>query len=209
VQVLLDDKATARDIRAGLREWLRPSANDTVIIYFAGHGQVENDELFLLGHDTEPDHVPSTAVRMTEMAEALSAQAARVLLFTDACHAAGVRFSPDASRPFARPLPVNAGARVYLKGRSRVSFTAAQDDQQSAESAEWGGGHGAFTWFLVTGLRGAADMNRDGRIDLRELMYFTSTQVEAATGGRQNPHLSGDISLGMVLADVEQAVASR
>jgi uncharacterized caspase-like protein len=209
VRLLLNDRATAREVRGALREWLRPAPADTVVVYFAGHGQVENEELYLLPHDTEPDHIPSTALRMAEVAEALASNAARVLLFTDACHAAGVRLSPGATRPLAKPLPVNAGTRIYLKDRNRVSFSAAEDDELSAESADWGGGHGAFTWYLMQGLRGAADLDRNGRVDLRELMYFTSSAVEGASGGRQHPRLSGDIALGMSLADVEQAVASR
>jgi uncharacterized caspase-like protein len=37
------------------------------------------------------------------------------------------------------------------------SLTASRDRERSFESADWGGGHGIFTYYVVKGLEGAAD----------------------------------------------------
>jgi hypothetical protein len=50
-------------------------------------------------------------------------------------------------------------------------------------------------------LRGAADIDRDGRIDVDEIYKYVSQKVSAATHGQQNPmrkspNLTGTVILG-------------
>jgi uncharacterized caspase-like protein len=57
-------------------------------------------------------------------------------------------------------------------------------------------GHGIFTYYLVNGLKGAADLNRDGIISLQELYEYVEVQVTAtsrAVGGNQHPVMKGEI----------------
>ena len=61
----------------------------------------------------------------------------------------------------------------------------------SKEGEEFCGGHGAFTCGLLTGLRGEADSDKDGFVELRELFNFTSIAVRRSTKGLQNPDLDG------------------
>jgi hypothetical protein len=45
-------------------------------------------------------------------------------------------------------------------------LTSSDVNEISQEGKKWGGGHGAFTWAVLEGLGGGADINRD-RVDYR------------------------------------------
>lgn len=70
-------------------------------------------------------------------------------------------------------------------------ISAADDKQLSQESRKWGGGHGVFIYFLLKGLKGEADYNKDGKITLGELIPFISEQVRRATRNYQSPTVAG------------------
>ena len=55
----------------------------------------------------------------------------------------------------------------------------------------WGGGHGVFTYFLLKGLNGDADYNKDGRVTLGELIPYLSEQVRRETRNAQSPTIAG------------------
>src|SRR3972149_518300 len=57
-------------------------------------------------------------------------------------------------------------------------------------------GHGIFSYYLVRGLQGAADLNRDGIVTLQELYEYVEQQVSRkarAAGGKQNPGMKGGL----------------
>ena len=54
--------------------------------------------------------------------------------------------------------------------KGRAIITASRPSEVSIELPELG--HGIFTYYLVNGLKGAADLNRDGIISLQELYEY-------------------------------------
>ncbi|MDR2094106.1 MAG: hypothetical protein LBP76_01130, partial [Treponema sp.] len=48
-------------------------------------------------------------------------------------------------------------------------------------------GHGIFTWTIMQGMKGDADLIRDGKITMKELDTYVSERVPALTGGAQHP----------------------
>jgi tetratricopeptide (TPR) repeat protein len=65
----------------------------------------------------------------------------------------------------------------------------------SLEGPQYGGGHGAFSYFVLKGLEGAADENGDGVVDGNELIRYVTGNVPRATEDKQHPT---DISPGNV-----------
>ena len=60
--------------------------------------------------------------------------------------------------------------------------------ERSFEGAQFGGGHGVFTYYVAKGMEGAADTTpRDTVVSADELADYVHTQVREATGGQQNP----------------------
>jgi hypothetical protein len=70
-------------------------------------------------------------------------------------------------------------------------------------------GHGVFTYYLVQGLKGAADLNRDGIVSLQELYEYVErevTQRARAVGGNQHPVMKGELEGVLPLVKVGAAV---
>jgi uncharacterized caspase-like protein len=127
VTVLLDAKATGANIKKALFEWLAQAIEeDTVTIYFAGHGSPQSpdnpENLFLLPYDTQYDSVPTTGFPMWDIETALKRfiKAKKVIVITDACHAGGVGQSFDIARRAGRGLNAVPMASS-LQNLSRIS----------------------------------------------------------------------------------------
>jgi uncharacterized caspase-like protein len=202
VNMLLDAKATGANIKKALFEWLAQAIEeDTVTIYFAGHGSPQSpdhpENLFLLPYDTQYDSVPTTGFPMWDIETALKRfiKARKVIVITDACHAGGVGQAFDVARRAGRGLNVVPMASS-LNNLSRISegvciISASDDNQMSQEGAQWGGGHGVFTFHLLEGLKGMADYNKDNLVTLGELIPFLSEQIRRDTRNAQTPTVAG------------------
>lgn len=201
VKLLLDRDATAMNIRDALFNWLRQAIEeDVVLIYFAGHGTPDSPDtpnnLYLVPHDARYQSIASTGFPMWDIETALKRfiKAKRVIVIADACHAGGVGQGFDvARRAYGETRnPIASGLQsLTAVGPGVVVLSAADDKQFSAEGTMFGGGHGAFTYFLLEGLRGQADYNQDGRITLGELIPFLSENVRRATLNAQSPTVAG------------------
>jgi len=202
VKMFLDSQATAQNIRNALFNWLGQAIEeDTVIIYFAGHGSPQSPDhpqnLFLLPYDAQYDDVATTGFPMWDIETALKRfiKARKVVVIADACHSGGIGQSFDIARRATRGItvnPISSGIQSLSKVGDGIAVISASDDRQfSQEGKQWGGGHGVFTHFLLKGLKGEADYNKDGRITLGELIPYLSEQVRRETGNAQSPTVSG------------------
>jgi uncharacterized caspase-like protein len=207
IRFLINEGATLASLKDALYVFLQNAIEeDLVIIYFAGHGSPEpadNENLYLLAYDTDPRRLPSTAFPMWDIETALSRyiRAERVVLIADACHSAGIGSGFATRAITVEGNPVNRYLIQLAKsGRGRAIFTASEAGEQSQESKKWGGGHGVFTYFLLEGLKGKADSNKDGIVSLGESMDYTDEQVRRATQNKQHPDTSGNFDRNLPLS---------
>ena len=202
VKLLIGEKATSKNIKMALFQWLKQAIEeDVVTIFFAGHGSTESPDslknLYLLPHNVEYDNIPSTAFPMWDIETALKRyiRAKRVIVIADACHSGGIGESFDIVRRAGRGLkvvPVTSGIeRLSTVANGICVITASGDGQLSQEGKRWGGGHGCFTYFLLKGLEGEADTNRDDKVSLGELTLYVSQHVRRSTKNAQSPSVAG------------------
>jgi uncharacterized caspase-like protein len=81
--------------------------------------------------------------------------------------------------------------------------TASRPAEVSIELPELG--HGLFTYYLVQGLQGAADGNRDGIVSLQELYEYVEREVSTRSrqlGGNQHPIMKGEMEGPLPLVQV-------
>ena len=182
VHKLIGAAATLSNLRNEMEIWLPTVAgeNDTVLVYFAGHGFIHAGRPYLAPYDIDPKDIAGTGYPMETLSEAVGVKirARNKILLTDACHSGAIAPGAD-SRTMSSSL--------LNLSRSIFSLTAARDREQSFESPDWGGGHGIFTYYVVNGLKGEADENRDARITADELAEYVHRNVRDATAGKQNP----------------------
>jgi tetratricopeptide (TPR) repeat protein len=196
VHRLTGANATLGNLKRELEVWLPSVAqpDDRVVIYFAGHGFVKDGRAYLAPYDLNPDNIPGTGYPMDTLGNVAGSRikAKWKVLLTDSCHSGAI--TPDAD------------AQQYNKSlldlsRSMFSLTASRDRERSFESASWGGGHGIFTYYVVKGLEGEADENRDGIVTADELADYVHSNVREATKGQQNPTSDrGSFDPNMLLA---------
>jgi uncharacterized caspase-like protein/tetratricopeptide (TPR) repeat protein len=196
VHVLTDSQATLANVRHELEDWL-PSVTqptDRVLIYFAGHGFISGGKAYLAPYDVDLHNLAGSALPMSTLGELIGGRihGKWKVLITDACHSGAIT-------PETNPQQLNQS--LLDVHQSIFSLTASRDREQSFESAEWGGGHGIFTYYVVRGLAGAADSNKDGVVTADELAEYVHTNVRDATKAQQNPTSErGSFDSNMVLA---------
>ena len=193
VLLLTNEKATTAAVRNGFQDFLKRRATkaDTVVILIASHGTVDGKNAFILTYDSDPQDLKSTALPMAELQSLFEEQVAkvgRVLLFVDVCKAGtiGTIKSDTVNSQVENFKNVDGDLLAMMSGRRR---------ELSVEGPEFGGGHGAFSYFVLKGLEGAADENKDGTVDGNELIRYVTGNVPRATGDKQHPT---DISPGNV-----------
>jgi uncharacterized caspase-like protein len=195
---LVNEQATTGKITQALRSFLqKPARDDLVIVYFACHGSPDPyrpDNLYLLTHDTDPADIAGTALPMREVRQAVTENlnAGKVVILADTCHSGGIsgggrRNATDDSTLMNRYLQELSRATKGL-----ATFTSAEPRQVAQEGARWGGGHGVFTYYLLEGMRGAADRDRNGIITVGELFEYVRDCVKRDTDDRQHPLISSD-----------------
>lgn len=205
VLLLTDEKATTAAVRNGFQDFLkrRATKNDTVVILIAGHGTVEvpgSKNAFILTYDSDPQDLKSTALGMDELQSLFEEQltkVGRVLLFVDVCKAGtiGTIHNTMVSSDVQHLGDVEGDLFGLLASRPK---------EVSLEGPEFGGGHGVFSYYVIKGLEGAADENKDGVVDASELIQYVSNQVPMATNNKQHPREFGTYDNMMRLSDVKK-----
>jgi uncharacterized caspase-like protein/tetratricopeptide (TPR) repeat protein len=205
VQVLLNEQASLSAVRTALGTWLPRSAepNDVVYVFFAGHGVTEGDhDGYLLARDSDPQNLYATALSISELNKILTQRlrARNVVLIADACHAGNLGW---ASRGATEEVLIGRYlTEIGQSGEGILRLLASRPAERSYESEQWGGGHGAFTYSLLEGLNGKADLDHDGVVRASELIGYLSSVVPEVTKALQHPQAAGHIDPAMVLAIV-------
>lgn len=207
IRLLTDNNATTAAIRSAFEDFLRSKAGkaDTVVILLAGHGTVEaqgEKGAYIVTYDSDPEDLKDTALAVPELQKLFQEQlqnVGRVVIFVDVCNAGTVGIIKGKNS-------INQQIEQQL-GEAEGSLTgllAAGPKESSFESPDYGGGHGAFTYFVMKGLGGEADTegNRDGIVDARELFDYVYRQVEKATSDKQHPREFGSFENKLRLSDL-------
>jgi len=178
----------------GADGWLarRVTRETDVVVYWAGHGgpDLATRAPFLLPADADANYPAQTGYALRELYERLAALDARsVTVFLDACFSGWTR---DAGQLLAgaRDVAVSIENPVLTNDRMAVFAASAGNQVSSAWPAMR---HGLFTYFLLKGLRGAAESDGAPGISVAELDAYLRREVPAQAGRldrEQRPQLT-------------------
>lgn len=210
VSVLLNQDATVSAMRSALGTALPRSVepDDVVVIFFAGHGVVEGDrDGYLLAHDSDPQNLYATAMPIAELDRIVTERikARSVILIADACHAGKLGWTSRSTE--AQTMVNRYMEEVGKTGQGVLRILGSRADQRSYEGEHWGGGHGVFTHFLLKGLKGEADKDKDGVVRAAEVLEYLSEMVPKETKALQHPRAAGSIDPRLPLAVLSKAAA--
>jgi len=191
VTLLADEDATRERIwraLAGLRR--KAHKQDSVWIFYAGHGAPEGDDFYWVPHDGNVDDLYSTGLSRRDLNRLLDdLHAERIVVFMDCCHAAAMAAQKHKTRSV---MNAEFAFGAYT-GKGRLIFAASDGREKSVEIAEQG--RGAFSYFLERGLRGEADHASAGVVTADGLWQYLKDKVSAAAqsaGNPQNPVRIGE-----------------
>ncbi|MCT7975893.1 caspase family protein [Laspinema olomoucense] len=192
---LVNEEATTANITKALRTFLKkPAKDDIVLIYFACHGTPDIDRpgiVYLLTHDTDPKDISGTALPMREIDLSLRENllAKRVIILADTCHSAAIGGGMGRRDARDNSNVVNSYLREVSKAKQGIALlTSAETNEVSFEDAKWGGGHGVFTYYLLEGMKGAADRSpKNGIVTVGELFEYVRENVHIQTNNKQHP----------------------
>ena len=157
-----------------------PDTQVMLVVYYSGHA------------DGEDLHLSGTRLPLAEFAQLVRGSAASFrLLVLDACRSGAVTRRKGGTIKPAFPLPDET-----LPGDGVAFLTASAPSEDAQESEELRGSF--FTHALVSGMLGAADEDRDGRVVLDEAYryaYRTTLRATSRTAsGIQHPTFRYDLS---------------
>ena len=186
IQLLVDEQATRKGILTAVQKsFAKADANDVVIFYFSGHG--------LDGSIIPIDfNGYQNKILYQEIADIIKkSRAKQKIIITDACYSGSMMASRS---PYNSQI---AGFYDALAdaGEGTVIITSSKQQEYSME--DMGLRSGVFSYYLIKGLKGAADYNKNGIVTITELFNFVSTNVKNYTAGAQSPQISGDYDKNM------------
>lgn len=188
VILLLDAQATLDALRRELAALAtRAKPDDTVIIFFSGHGARIGDESALIPVDYDPAKVASTILSEAELSAVLAnITAQRLVVLIDACHSGGAG-SFKAGDDIALPnLGFSEKSLDRLaQGTGRVLIASSRASETSLVLP--GATNSLFTEHLVDALRGGARTHGDGLVRIFDVFNHVAEKVRGAAPGRQHP----------------------
>jgi WD40 repeat protein len=181
VHLVLDREATRARVVQEL-EWLAATMTprDVGIFSFSGHGTRDEDGNYYLcsidqpGPDLAQSWIPGNLVH-----EHLANIPGRLIALFDACHSGTV------ANDFRTSRPDNLARELVTDECGVIVMCSSQGREYSMESPETRAGF--FTFGITEGLRGKADYNHDGFVQLHELDRYAAARVRQLSGGKQNP----------------------
>jgi tetratricopeptide (TPR) repeat protein len=199
VKILINEEASTQNIKKIFGTWLKQKVkeDDSVIIYFAGHGASEAKRTYWVTYDSDIENLYETAIGNDSISKMLnSIESKTLIVFLDSCYSAATINRGWHTRSLIEKNPFEE-----FKGEGRVVITSSNGKQLSLEIQEYG--HGVFTYFLIQGLIGKADQDIDGYVTLDEIWDYVKSNVQNTAkkfGIHQTPIIDGRHSSGILLS---------
>ena len=174
-------RPTRNSIIAMLSTWLSlTAAEDTVLIYFSGHGMEHDGRGYVLPQDARLASPELTSINIGFIKDQMRlSKASKRVLILDACHSGADKATSVMGKGFSQEFD-DSGGIVIL-----ASCDVSESSYEMEESQQ-----GAFTHFLIEALDGKADRDGDGDLWASEVNYYVWEKTRrwaAANGLTQNP----------------------
>lgn len=149
-------------------QFLRANSDDKIVFFFSGHGYPGG---FCPYEMTKIEE----GLKYSEVISIMQkSKAKNKFIFADACHSGAIRQN---------------GSDTNSNVGNVLLFLSSRGNEYSAESPFLANGY--FTKYLLRGMGGGADINKDKRITARELFNYVSDGVKSHTNNRQHPVMWG------------------
>jgi hypothetical protein len=184
IAVLVDEAATKNNIIQTMNDiFSKASANDLLMFYFSGHGA---ENAFC---PTDITDQYNSLLLHSEVKAVFKKYPARYkICYADACYSGSIYQGTPTSSPVVSG-PAETSVAIMMSSKNT------ETSQENSKMRQ-----GAFTYYLIKGLKGSADRDNDKIINLGELFTYVKGNVLNFTKNSQTPVIEGNASRDMPLA---------
>jgi helicase len=190
---LLDQDATAENIRSAISDLQNADADDSVVISFSGHGTEDHR---LVPVDADTADIAGSCISLNELARLLDGiKSKNLIVALDCCFAGGFGgarvFSDHSTRAMTED---RSTLEALVRGEGRVVLTASGAGEPALETMAYR--HGLLTYWLADGLQGAEDLASSAYVSLLPLLHYVMRKVQADAKSMhavQTPTMYGSI----------------
>jgi hypothetical protein len=152
------------------------NAEDSILMYFAGHGLTLDNEPCILPIDAYPNNA-KTCIPIKDLQEQVEHSAANIrLMIFDACHS-GLEMGRPASGFMTSRF--EAALQSMSESGGIAVLSSCKADQVSLEDKDLA--HGVFSYYLTEGRRGPADTDKDYDISVLDAYNYVLSNVREWT----------------------------
>ncbi len=182
ISILIDEAATKGNILKTMdKVFSRAGKQDILLFYFSGHG----GEGYFCPYETSND--PKSLLLHEDIKKVFKKHKVKnKIVMGDACHAGSIYEGTNHSTPPQHATKTNV-----------VLIMSSKYDQTSGESINMR--QGIFSYYLLRGLQGKADINKDKYITLEELFAYLKANVMNYTKDKQTPFIEGKAPQNMII----------
>jgi len=177
--IKLTDKnsTTKSEILHKLQQYQKLNPNDVFVFYVASHGTVDTGEYFLLTSSvgsTSTKKLKENALTQTELKSLIAnIPTTKKIILLDTCNS-GKMGTVLQSTLQTRGMSEDVAIKILSRAIGGTILSASSSTQSALEGYK---NHGLFTYILTEGLKGKADINKDGIIKTRELSMYVEDTV--------------------------------
>jgi hypothetical protein len=186
IEILVDEAATRENILRTMRKYfLKADENDVVLLYFSGHGL---EGCFLpVDYDGYNNKLRHEEIRQIFK----ESKAKHKICIADACHSGTLDYSGTLASKGPAPVSLERYYQAFEDSDGGIALLmSSKAEELSLE--DHGLRQGVFTYFILKGMKGAADVNNDYIVTVKELYNYTYSKVRDYTAGVQTPVLTGN-----------------
>ena len=157
----------------------RVKSSSDIFVYFAGHGapDIKKGEAYLIPYDGDPNYPSQTGYSINKIYEKLNTLGAKsTTVFLDACFSGANR---ESEMLLADARPIFIEVEESAVGDATV-FSASGGKEISSAWPEKK--HGLFSYYLMKGMQGIADTNKDNKLTVEELGNYIKENVSETAG---------------------------
>ena len=215
LELLQDNYATKAAIETKISK-IAEAANDrnVIILYFAGHGLLENGTNYLTSVETDMSAISPTSVSIDHILSILDkSRANKIVVFLDCCHS-GISFSKSERSPQSN-FSAEDLKYHYKDSEHLITFASCKDSEKS--QTDTANKHGVWSYFLLRALTGnAPEIYESGILFSDKLQDYlhdnTFRRVKEITKEKknQNPVKFGKESASrFIVADVSSFLEAK
>ncbi|HDS7500260.1 TPA: caspase family protein [Klebsiella aerogenes] len=205
VKILINSEATLSNIRHEMENLSQiVGVNDTVFIYFSGHGanlgDISNPDCALVPVDFSSEN--GGLLMENELSNLLSnIQSDRLMFVIDACHSAGVAGIKSIYQGSYQFGFMDKSLERLSQGRGKVLLASSRESETSLILP--GDKNSLFTKHFLNGLKGDADTIDDSVIRVFDIFSYIESRIPTEAkkfGGEQHPVFKSNLENNFPIA---------